>query len=235
MQNQKVSFVIPAYNEEGNLASLLNAIIELGNKEKWDYEIVISDDNSSDSTGKIADNYSSKNNRVTVIHRPKGNNGMGAALIEGSIKAKKDIIIWTMGDKSDDISTYPRLIDKINQGYDMVFAARYIKGGSRGNLDVFKASLSSGYTRLARLVFGIKVHDITNAFRAFRKNVLLESKPLSKDFAISPEFAIKAHLKGFRLGEVPTTYTNREKGKSKFKILKMGIRYLSLLGIRIKR
>ena len=86
-----------------------------------------------------------------------------------------------------------------------------------------------------RLIFGIKVHDITNAFRAFRKEVFDTVNIESGDFAISPEFAIKAHLAGFKLGEVPTTYTNRKAGKTNFKMLEMGLRYLSLTKYRFRR
>jgi glycosyltransferase involved in cell wall biosynthesis len=226
-----ISFVIPLYNEQGNFEALVDSIIELRKKNKWDCEIVLVNDNSSDKTPLIADAYSKKYKFVTVVHRKKGNNGMGFSLIEGTKKAKGDIIIWTMGDKSDDIATYKKLVEKIKAGYDIVFAARYIKGGSRGNLGKMKAFFSSGYSKLAGIVYGMKVHDITNAFRAFRKEVFEKCSLESGDFAISPEFAIKAHLKGYKLGEVPTTYTNRVKGESKFKLFKMGARYISLFRI----
>jgi len=229
-----ISLVIPLYNEEGNIRPLVDSIVELIIKKKWDSEIVLVDDNSNDQTAEIVDNYSKKYDFIVPLHRGQEKKGMGFALIEGTKKANGDIIIWTMGDNSDDINTYHKLINKINEGYDMVFAARYIKGGSRGNLDLFKTFLSSGYSKIASLWYGTNLHDITNAFRAFKKNVFEKCNLKSGDFAISPEFAIKAHLNGFKLGEVPTTYTNRKKGKSKFKLIDMGIKYISLFKLRMR-
>jgi dolichol-phosphate mannosyltransferase len=138
-----------------------------------------------------------------------------------------------MGDRSDKLETIKGMLGKLDEGFDLVMASRYMSGGSRGELEVDKAMYGSMYTSLTRMVFGIPVHDITNAFRGFRKSVLDKVKLESGDFAISPEFAIKAQLAGFRLGEVPTTYFNRRAGQTNFKILKMGLRYLSLFRYRL--
>jgi GT2 family glycosyltransferase len=178
----KLSIVIPAYNEEENIGPLMDGLLDLRKKQRWDCEIVVVDDNSSDRTGKIADSYR-KQKKVVVIHRKKGNNGMGFS-------------------------------------------------GSRGNLEFSKALMSSGYSFLSRIIFGIPAHDITNAFRAFRKEMFNKIKIDAGDFAISPEFSLKAHLNGYSICEVPTTYHNRESGKSNFNVLKMGRRYVSLFGYK---
>jgi hypothetical protein len=133
-----------------------------------------------------------------------------------------------MGDLADDTSTYADIVQELKSGSDMVFGSRYMPGGSRGNLDPFKAFFSSWGTMLAKLLFGVPVHDITNAFRGFKRNVFEKIKLDSPGFAISPEFAIKAHLKGFKLGEVPTIYTNRIEGVSSFKLFRMIRSYLGL-------
>lgn len=230
-----LSIVIPAHNEGGNLPILIESLLNLAKKEKWSsYEVIIVNDNSTDDTKKIAENFARKYKEIMVVNREKGDNGMGITLVEGTRAAKGDVVIWTMADRSDDINTYPRIIEKLKD-YDMVFGSRYIKEGSKGDLEWNKAFLSSSYTRLARLVFGIKVHDITNAFRGFKKKVFAEIDLKSKDFAISPEFAIRAHLKDFKLGEVPTTYSNRKAGKPNFKMFKMGIKYLKLFKYRFTK
>jgi hypothetical protein len=72
------------------------------------------------------------------------------------------------------------------------------------------------------------VHDITNAFRGFKKTLLNKIKLESSGFAISPEFAIKAHLAGYKLGEVPTVYYDRVEGVSNFKLWKMSLEYLKI-------
>ena len=229
--SSKISIVIPAHNEEENLVPLVDSIINLRRKQRLNYEVMIVDDNSTDKTGKIADSFSRKYKGIKVIHR-KGNRGMGNALKEGTKKAKGDIVVWVMADRADDLNTIPKMIEKIEQGYDVVFGSRYTKGGSRGDLDPFKTLASSGYTKVASIIFGFKLHDITNAFRAFRKDVFNKLNIESGDFAISPEFAIKAHLKKYKLGEVPTTHSKRKAGKATFKMLKMGWRYGSLFKYR---
>jgi len=226
-KKMKVSIIIPVHNEQDNLPVLLDKILNFEKSLKY-YEVIIVDDNSTDKTKIISDRYSKKCKNIKVIHRKEGNNGMGAALKEGTKKSKGNIIIWLMGDNSDDLDTIPKFVDKIKNNADMVFGSRYIKGGSYSNLDYYKAKLSKSYSTIARILFGIKVHDITNAFRAFKKEVYNKVNLESNDFSISPEFAIKAHIKGFKLDEVPTTYRDRQSGKPKFKVLEMGISYSKL-------
>jgi dolichol-phosphate mannosyltransferase len=222
-----LSIVIPAYNEEENLPRLLDALLKR-KKELGNPEIIITDDASKDRTGTIADSYAKKHRFIRAIHRKKGINGMGAALKDGTRAAKGDIIVWLMGDNSDDLQTIPKMIEKIKEGNDVVFGSRYMAGGSSGDLEPVKALLSSGYTRTTRFLFGLKVHDITNAFRAFKKSAFNSISLSSNDFGISPEFAIKATLKNLKLAEVPTTYKNRKAGQTKFRLLKMGLVYLRL-------
>lgn len=227
-----ISIVIPAHNEQENISKLLDNLVKLKSSPK-NFEIIVVDDNSSDKTRMIATNYSKKCKNIKVLHRGKGINGMGAALKDGTKAAKGKYIVWVMGDNSDDLTTIPKFIEKLRNGYDIVFGSRYMKGGSRGDLGALKAMLSAGYTYLAGLIFGIKIHDITNAFRAFKKEVFNNIKLESNDFAISPEFAIKSHLKGFKLGEVPTLYRDRKAGQPKFKLIKMGIAYCKLFKYRL--
>lgn len=228
----KVSFIIPFHNEEKNCRRMVERVIENSQKTKLNFEIIPVDDRSSDKTGEILRELSRKHKSVSPIFRKydkeeKGNT-MGKALVEGTKKANGNIIIWTMGDLADDCETYGKIIKEIENGYDIVFGSRYMPGGSRGNLDKLKAFLSSWGTKLAVILFGVPVHDVTNAFRGFKKNVFERMKLNSSGFSISPEFAIKAHLAGYKLGEVPTVYTNRVEGVSNFKLYQMTRSYITL-------
>lgn len=230
----KISFVIPFHNEEKNIRRMLDRVVDFAKKQKWDYEIIPVNDRSSDNTKTILDTYHKKNSRIIPVHRDSDNeeygNSMGKALIVGTKKSKGDIVIWTMGDCADDPQTYKLIVEKIKSGYDLVFGSRYMIGGTWGSLDPTKAFLSSRGTVLARWLFGIKVHDITNAFRGFKKELLQQISLESSGFSISPEFAIKAHLTGFILGEVPTVYHDRVEGVSNFKLWRMSSAYLAMYG-----
>jgi glycosyltransferase involved in cell wall biosynthesis len=236
----KVSFVIPFHNEEKNVGPMLEQVMKYANSKKWDYEIIPINDRSHDNTREVLEKYAKKYSKISPLHRSNDSedlgNTMGKALLEGSKKSSGKIIIWTMGDRADDPQTYGKIVEKLEEGYDLVFGSRYIPGGTWGSLDPTKAFLSSRGTVLARFLFGVKVNDITNAFRGF-KNELLEKLQLdSIGFSISPEMAIKAHIRGFRLGEVPTVYYDRVEGVSNFKLWRMSIEYLKIYwGLLLKK
>ncbi|HCM37574.1 MAG: Glycosyl transferase, family 2 [Candidatus Gottesmanbacteria bacterium GW2011_GWB1_43_11] len=228
----KVSFVIPFHNEEKNVGPMISQVTHyaMKQKDKWDFEIIPVNDRSSDGTQKALDSIAKKYTFVRPVERKKDTdaigNTMGKALLAGSQKASGNIIIWTMGDLSDEPKTYGEIVNKINDGFDMVFGSRYMPGGTWGSLDPTKAFLSSRGTMLARVLFNLPVHDITNAFRGFRKSILEHISLESSGYAISPEFAVKAHLAGFKLAEVPTVYYKRVEGVSNFKLWNMSVAYL---------
>jgi glycosyltransferase involved in cell wall biosynthesis len=227
----KVSFVIPFHNEEKNARPMLERVIKFTQAEDWNFEIIPVDDRSSDKTGKILNDFAKKYKFIHPIHREKHDgevgNTMGKTLKEGTRKAKGRYIIWTMGDLSDNPKTYKEIVKKLDDGYDLVFGSRYMKDGSSGDLGFIKALLTKlGVLVLARGLFGIKVHDITNAFRGFRKDIFERLNIEANGFDISPEFALKAHKAGLKLGEVPTNYKARVDGISNFKISKMALSYL---------
>lgn len=228
----KISFVIPFHNEEKNSALMVEKVLKYAGKKKLDFEIIAVDDRSQDQTAQILRKFAVKHYQLKSVFRPISNeekgNTMGKALVLGTTKARGGIIIWTMGDMADDVKTYDDIIRKLKKGADLVFGSRYMPGGSRGNLEPIKAYLSSSGTILARILFGLPVHDITNAFRGFKKSIFKKISLEEEGFAISPEFAIKAHIAGFKLDEVPTVYRNRVEGVSNFKLYKMTASYLRL-------
>lgn len=222
---QRISIVIPLHNEEENLRELERGIQIMLKSSGIDAEIILVDDNSGDSTPEICDELAKKEN-VRALHR-KGSPGMGNALKDGTGKAESNIIVWIMGDLSDDLSAVPRFVERIQGGCDMVIGSRYMKGGA-AQIPYWKMLASNGFTMLSRIFLGVGVHDITNAFRAFRKEVFDSVSLESSDFAISPEFALKAHIKGFKLCEVSAVHTDRIKGMTKFRMFRMGRRYFRI-------
>lgn len=228
----KVSFVIPFHNEAKNAGPMLEQVQRYAQKQKnkWSFEVIPVNDRSTDETQEVLIAYAKKYSFIKVVERKSSSeelgNTMGKALLEGSAKATGDLIIWTMGDRADDPNTYGEMVKKIKSGCDLVFGSRYMPGGTWGSLDPTKAYLSSNGTVLARILFGIPVHDITNAFRGFKRDVLKRIRLESSGYAISPEIAIKAYLAGYRLGEVPTTYFKRVEGVSNFKLWQMSLAYI---------
>jgi len=227
----KISFVIPAYNEETNLPTLIQELIEIIDN-KWVYEIVIVNDNSSDSTADIADALSNKYSNIKVIHRNNGGKGIGLSLRKGTKESTGDFIIWLMSDRCDNLGKIYKIINKLNVGYDLVIASRYMKGGSRGKLSLYRTVLSRGYTLICIAIFGLKLHDITNAYRGFRKGVFDNINLEFDGFAITAEFSIKAYLYNYKIGEVSTVHLGRENKRSVVNVLKIGWPYIRLLKLK---
>jgi len=223
----KVSIVVPAHNEEGNLPALMKALIPIRAKLK-DAEIVLVDDHSTDATPRMVDGFAKKYSFVKALHRRNGIRGMGNTLKEGTRAATGGIVVWTMADLSDDPSIIPKFVEKINGGVDMVLGSRRIEGGSTGNQPFLKSFFSWGFAFASRLFIGVKVQEVTNAFRAFRKELFEKISLQYGDFGISPEFTLKAHIAGYRIEEVPASYADRKKGVAQFKMFKMARRYFGI-------
>jgi len=215
------SIIVPARDEEQNLPHLFKNILEKRTAFSWNCELIIVDDHSKDGTWQIIADIASKYNWVIGIRLLGKNKGMGAALIEGTKKARSKVIVWLMADLSDELDIVNDLTGAVNSGFDLVIASRGLSLREHG----LKGVLSKTYSAACRLFFGVKARDVTNAFRAFDKRVLEKFGLECQNFAISPELTLKAHLSGFKIGEINTRYKKRMAGKSKFKILFMAWPY----------
>ncbi|WP_457548796.1 flippase-like domain-containing protein, partial [Archaeoglobus sp.] len=223
----KISCVIPAKDEEENIPELVDKLVKVLSKyeETKDYEIVLVNDNSTDNTGKIIDELAKKNPRIRAVHRTK-NPGFGNALKDGFKNATGDVIIPVMGDLSDDPEDIPKLVRKILEGYDVVYGSRFISGGSVEDYPRLKLIANRLFNNVIRLLFGIKHKDVTNAFKAYKREVLEEIGDLeSEGFDLTVEIPLKAHVLGFKSAEVPVRWYGRRKGEAKLKLSRNALIY----------
>ena len=229
----KISVVIPAHNEKGNLRELIEQLVVSPIPEESKIEIVLVDDNSSDGTGTIVDSLENEYEFIRVIHR-KGKPGFGLALREGFKAATGDIIIPFMADFSDDFNDIPKLLQKISEGYDVAFGSRFINGGQIEDYPFLKLLCNRAFNIFVRTIFKFEIRDVTNAFKAYKKEVLQQINIESTGFEICAEIPIKAYINSYKMVEVPTTWSGRKRGIAKFSYGKMGWPYLSL-AIRLWR
>ena len=225
----KVSIIVPAHNEEDNLHNLLDELIPVleQHAETEDFEIILVDDNSADNTPAIIDNFAANDTRIKAVHRTD-TPGFGNAIKTGLKNVSGDIIIPVMADLSDDPQDIPELVRKIEEGYDVAYGSRFCKGGSTDGYPVPKMLANRAFNNTVRLMFGIRHRDITNAFKAYRREVLdaigidnLEAN----GFDLTVEIPLKAHILGFRSAEVPVSWHGRERGEAKLKLSENGHRY----------
>jgi len=207
--------IIPTYNEVENLALLVEDILELGT----DSRIIIVDDNSPDGTGDLADELSTQYPVVQVIHRP-GKLGLGTAHIAGmqAALASGAKCILTM---DADFSHHPRYLPDLLRGldqFDVVIGSRYVPGGGTLYCSAPRKALSRGANLLARTVLSLGAGDATAGFRGYRREVL-ESIALdairSNGYSFLIEMLYRCQRKGWRIGEVPIVFENRQRGASK--------------------
>jgi hypothetical protein len=141
-----------------------------------------------------------------------------------------------MGDLSDDPEDIPKLVEKILEGYDVVYGSRFVKGGKTEGYPISKKIANRVFNNLARLLFRVPHKDITNAFKAYHRRVIDEILDCTKSsgFDITAELPLRAHMSGFKSVEVPVRWYARRRGEAKLKLrmhaFVYGKRLLRLLG-----
>ncbi len=225
----EISIVVPAHNEAENLPNLLDELLSVLDKhaETRDYELILVNDNSTDNTGELIDEFGRKNPRIKPVHR-YFNPGFGNAVKEGLKNATGEIIIPVMGDLSDDPEDIPKLVRKIEEGYDIAYGSRFIEGGATDGYPLAKMVANRAFNNVVGLLFGIKHKDITNAFKAYRKEVLASigiGTLEASGFDLTVEIPLKAHIMGFTSAEVPVKWRGRERGEAKLKLSENASKY----------
>lgn len=177
-----LSVVIPAHNEEGCICSTVEHLhLEL-RLRNVPHEIIVVDDGSTDSTwGKTLDLCEHIPTLKPV--QSHGEHGFGRAVARGFEFMMGDAVVVMMADESDDCRDVVRYWDLLNEGWDAVFGSRFIKGGGVIDYPWLKRRLNRMANFLIRLMFGIKLNDTANAFKAYRAAAIKGCRPL-----LSPHF-----------------------------------------------
>ena len=153
--------------------------------------------------------------------------GFGRAVVLGFDHAKGDALVIMMADESDDCRDVVRYWQGLNSGYDCVFGSRFLKGGGVIDYPWLKLWINRCANLFIRTLFRIKPNDITNAFKAYRREVIAGCRPfLSPHFNLTVEIPLKAIVRGYTWTVIPVTWRNRRTGTAKLKINEMGSRYL---------
>lgn len=203
----ELSVVIPVFNEEENIPILYSSLKKVLNKLRKSYEIIFIDDGSKDGTFDKLKNIHRKDRKVKIIKFRK-NFGQTAALNAGFRYSKGKIVITMDGDLQNDPQDIPRIIEKMNEGYDLVSGWRYKRKDP-----FFKRLFSKFSNWMARRLTGVKLHDFGCSLKCYRKFVLKDLDLFGEMHRFIPAMVI---MKGFSVSEIVVKHNERRHGKTKY-------------------
>lgn len=224
-----LSVIIPAFNEADNLVITLEKLITVLNTENVPHEILVVNDNSTDNTVAVLEQLKKQYPTLHYINNTPPN-GFGLAVRCGLQAFKGEYVAIVMADGSDSPQDLVAFYKKILEGYDCVFGSRFIPGGKVVDYPVHKKILNRLANNFIRILFQFRYNDITNAFKCYRREVILGLNPLlAHHFNLTVELPLKAIIRGFNYTVLPNDWYNRKQGVSKLKIREMGSRYLFIV------
>ena len=213
----RATVCLPTYNELENLEPMVRA---LGAVLRDGDRVLVVDDASPDGTGALADRLAAELPFVSVLHRP-GKEGLGPAYIAGFRRALADgaeLVLEMDCDFSHDPAAVPSLIAAAEGGADLVLGSRYIPGGSIPNWGALRRFVSLGGNLYAQVILCSRLRDLTGGFKCFRARVLetIDLDAISaRGYAFQIETTYRVIRAGFRVVEVPISFSDREHGHSK--------------------
>ena len=207
---KKISIIIPVFNEKNTIIEIIGKVIK-ANTLKLKKEIIVVDDGSTDGTRILLKN--SKLPKTVKVFFNKQNQGKGATLRNGFLKAKGDIILIQDADLEYDPNEYPLLIQPILDGADVVYGSRFL-GGRPHRVLYYWHSVGNGFlTFLSNMFTNLNLTDMETCYKVFRKEVLVAVLPKlsAKRFGFEPEFTarISQITPSLKIYEVGISYFGR--------------------------
>ena len=209
---KKVSIVIPVFNEEENVPILYERLKEVLDSLPYEYEIIFVNDGSTDGTGKVLEEIAKKDKKVKVVEFAR-NFGQTPAMVAGMDYATGDVIITMDGDLQNDPKDIPRLLEKIEEGYDVVSGWRK----NRKDAAVSRKLPSKIANWLIGKLTGVKIHDYGCTLKAYRSDVIKRVRLYGELHRFIPALASTVTSVD-RIIEIPVEHHPRVYGKSKYGI-----------------
>ena len=220
----KIVHIIPTFNEKENIGQMIETINEIGTKyPRWSNEVLIVDDYSADGTAHVVSEFKKKYSNLHLLLKKK--EGLGRALIKGYEyalnKLDADVVIPNDADFQWEPRDYPKLIKKIEEGFDVVVASRHVPGGKVVGWNWFrKLNHDISNSLLAWWIAGVhEVKDHAGNFKAIRVKGILDQVPLTKmrnaGFSFQLHILYELSKTSAKFTEVPVIFRKRKFGKSK--------------------
>ncbi|UTI65056.1 glycosyltransferase family 2 protein [Paraconexibacter antarcticus] len=225
----KLSVVIPAHNEVDSIGATVSSTVRTLDGAGVDFELIVVDDASADGTAGAVAAAADGDKRVRCVrsHHP---GGFGFAVRAGLEQFTGDAVAIMMADGSDDPADLLGYLAVLEDGYDCAFGSRFVTGASVHDYPRFKLFANRVVNTGIRALFRHGYNDTTNAFKAYRREVIETVQPLlSNHFNLTVELPLKAVVRGHSYRVVPISWRNRRAGESKLALQEMGSRYLFIV------
>jgi len=226
----EISFtvLIPVHNEQGSIAAVINGLAKVFKRAGVsDYEILVVDDGSEDFTHSVLKRISERQSTVRNL-RLKRRRGFGRAIQTGLRYFRGEAVALVMGDGSENPEDVLLYYEKIKMGAPCVFGSRFLPGSSIAGYPPLKFRLNRTGNWFIRKLFNTTHNDLTNGFKAYRRDVLNSLAPIrSCGFELSVELPLKVLRAGYEFEEVPVSWKGRTSGTSKFGLWKTPFLYLT--------
>ena len=206
------SIVIPAYNESARLRSTIEKILAHMQADRWDAEILVVNDGSSDDTAAIVRSFSAHNRAVRLIQNP-GNRGKGYSVRNGMLHANGEIILFSDADLSSPIEEADKLFSAIAAGADVAMGSRWLRAELQTQRQPLYRQFYGRIFNLAlRLVLGLHYRDTQCGFKAFTRRAAHMIFPLQhiERWGFDPEVLYLAQKFGLKVDEVPVKWAHRD-------------------------
>jgi glycosyltransferase involved in cell wall biosynthesis len=221
-QTPRLSVVVPAMNEEGNIPALHEAIAAVLHAAGVAFEIVFIDDGSTDNTWQAIAVVADADPRVVAL-RHRRNFGKARALATGFAAARGDLLLTMDADLQDDPAEIPHFLTSLDEGYDLV------SGWKQRRQDPLGKTLPSRiFNATVRAVSGVPLHDFNCGFKLYRREVVQNIRLYGELHRFTP---VLAHAEGFRVGELPVRHHPRQWGASKYGWSRLIKGFLDLLTV----
>jgi dolichol-phosphate mannosyltransferase len=217
--------VVPVFNEGANIGPYCRALVAWA---ETGYElIVVHDFDEDDTLPALAALPANERPRIVRVVKNELGKGVRYAIEVGMRAARAPVVVVSMADLSDDFLKLSELVDRASRGAAVVCASRYSPGGRQVGGPVLKGFLSRAAGLSLHWFAGLPTSDPTNSFKAYRRDFLERTQIESKaGFCLGLELTVKAHFGGYRVEDVPATWTDRIAGDSRFKLLQWLPHYL---------
>jgi len=226
--------IIPTYNEIENISQIVKAVFEL----PMPFHVLIVDDGSPDGTALAVKKLQQDYPEQLFLEERAGKGGLGTAYIHGfkwALARSYDYIFEMDADFSHPVKDLVSLYEACEKGADLSVGSRYKKGINVVNWPLYRILISYGASFYVKIITGMRVHDPTSGFVCYSRKVL-ESIPLDRvrfiGYAFQIEMKFRAHIKGFKIEEVPIIFRDRVLGKSKMSSSIVGEAVIGVLKLK---